>query len=298
MSATHLHTRTSVEAFFELFLEELRQHPALRTYYKFLESPGQLPFRKAYFCQRLQYVLDKVDAHAWQHPGRALRIWDCGCGYATTQIFLALNGYASRGSTLEFYFKEIPRRLEYWSRHGDMGLLKVDYEDIFENPPPADSLDVIIVQDTLHHLEPLADSLRIFQQALLPGGTLIAIEENGNNIVQTLKLYRQRGNRRIITYYDEGLGREVTMGNENIRPWKVWKREFEKAGLEPDPASLQFIRLFPPVWYRLQTEQATAQLEQWLWRAVPLLREYFFFGINFVVRKPGPEISSAGAPAV
>jgi SAM-dependent methyltransferase len=276
----------SVEQFFSLFLEELKHHPKLREYYKFHEDPAKFPFRKAYFCQRLQYILDQVNAFRPQSQiPNPHTLWDCGCGYATTQIFLALNGIPSRGTTLEFYFKEIPQRRHYWSQYGDISPVEVGYEDVFEREAPENATDIVIVQDTLHHLEPLQDSLAIFYKTLRPGGILLAVEENGNNLIQSLKLYRQRGNRRIIQYFDEGLGRMVTMGNENIRPYSLWKKELRKAGFQPDDSRVQYVRLFPPGYFKRRTETAVIQQEQTLWKKHPLLREYFFFGVNFIARK-------------
>ncbi len=271
----------TVEQFFELFLEELKSRDKLREYYKFHDDPAKLPFRKAYFCQRLQYVHDQVVANGNPSPN----IWDCGCGYATTQIFLALNGIATRGTTLEFYFKEIPERLDFWSKHGDMTLVQVSYEDVFDTKINESSEDIIIVQDTLHHLEPLQNSLSIFYKTLRPGGQLIAIEENGNNLIQRIKLYRQRGNNRIIDYYDEGLGRTVTMGNENIRPYQLWRAEFVKAGFEMEEDKLNYVRLFPPAFFQRKLPDEVLKREQMLWQRYGLLREYFFFGVNFVARK-------------
>ncbi len=280
----------SVEQFFELFLEELKSRDKLREYYKFHDDPSKLPFRKAYFCQRLQYVFDQIQSysHALRlSPSQTPKIWDCGCGYATTQIFLALNGIPTRGTTLEFYFKEIPKRLDYWSKYGDMKLVKVSYEDVFDTKINENSEDIIIVQDTLHHLEPLQNSLSIFHKTLRPGGKLIAIEENGNNLIQRLKLYRQRGNNRIIDYYDEGLGRTVTMGNENIRPYPLWRAEFIKAGFEMEEDKLNYVRLFPPSIFQRKLPDDVMKREQMLWQRYGLLREYFFFGVNFVARKSG-----------
>ncbi len=277
----------TVEQFFELFLEELKHRDKLREYYKYHDDPAKLPFRKAYFTQRLQYVLDQV--RSAQFPNFPISqfpsIWDCGCGYATTQIFLALNGFASRGTTLEFYYKEIPARLDYWSRYGDMSLVRTSYEDVFSTQVNPNSEDIIIVQDTLHHLEPLQDSLRIFHQTLRPGGQLIAIEENGNNLIQRLKLYKQRGNNRIIDYYDEGLGRMVKMGNENIRPYYVWRSEFIKAGFEMEEDKLHYVRFFPPGFFLKNQPADVQKREQALWQRYGVLREYFFFGVNFVARK-------------
>jgi SAM-dependent methyltransferase len=274
----------NVEQFFELFLEELRHRDKLREYYKFHDDPAKLPFRKAYFTQRLQYVLDQIQSF---NPSilQSFNIWDCGCGYATTQIFLALNGFTTRGTTLEFYFKEIPPRLDYWSKYGDMSLVRTSYEDVFSTLVNPNSEDIIIVQDTLHHLEPLQDSLRIFHQTLRQGGQLIAIEENGNNLIQRIKLYKQRGNNRIIDYYDEGLGRNVTMGNENIRPYQVWRSEFIKAGFEMVEEKLNYVRLFPPGFFQKKQPVEVQKREQALWQKYGLLLEYFFFGVNFVAKK-------------
>ena len=47
----------TVEVFFNLFIEELKQNENLRTYYKFLNNPSDLEFRKAYFCQEITVYL-------------------------------------------------------------------------------------------------------------------------------------------------------------------------------------------------------------------------------------------------
>ena len=145
--------------------------------------------------------------------------------------------------------------------------------------------DIIIVQDTLHHLEPLQESLDIFYRSLKPGGFLLAVEENGNNILQRIKLYKQRGNNRIIEYYDEGLGRKVLMGNENIRPYKTWKKEFEKAGFKMEENKTHYVRLYPPFFYEKRTLESVVEKEQRIWKRNSFFIEYFFFGINFIAKK-------------
>ena len=206
--------RMEVGEFFELLLEELHQNKELRGYYRFLDDKSKFAFRKSYFVQRLQYIADQIT-----NPADV--IWDCGSGYGTTCIYLAINGFRSLGSTLEYYFKEIENRKAFWDRHGDMDLFATNYEDIYDSHPAENSTDVIILQDTLHHLEPLQDALEIFNKVLKPGGKIILIEENGSNIIQNIKLYKQRGNKRIIEYYDEKLGKKIIMGNENIRSYLI-----------------------------------------------------------------------------
>ncbi len=265
----------TVPEFFELFLDELRQNPQLTSYYKMLANPASFEFRKAYVVQRLHYILDHL-------PRPEAAIWDCGCGYGTTAIFLALNGYKVHGTTLEFYFKHIPERLKYWAQFGDVSGFTYSYENLFDSPPPPASYDHVIIQDTLHHLEPLQDALAIFRQCLRPNGTLIIVEENGGNVVQNFKLYLRRGNKRIITIYDEQLKKNILLGNENIRNLATWRRELARQHLHIPPADVQYIRLFPPYFFKPEKVPAVLARENHLWRNNAFLKENLFFGLNFI----------------
>ena len=271
------------ERFFDLFLEELRDLPELSSYYKYHASARGFEFRRAYFLQRLRYVDREVRHHA-NLLGRAPAIWDLGCGYGTTCLYLAMNGLATYGSTLEFYYGFLHRRRAYWSRYGDAELFAASYEDVYDAPPAPGSYDVAVVQDTLHHLEPIGRALGILRDALRPGGIAVCVEENGDNLVQTAKLYRQRGRERVVTYYDEALGKAVTMGNENIRGIGTWRTLFAAADLPIEENSVAFVRLLPPAAYGRSSGEAIARREQAI--ATPLLRKYFFFGVNFVARRP------------
>lgn len=268
----------TVEAFFAQFLEELKQNPNLTKYYKFLENPASFEFRKAYVVQRLHYILDHL-------PDKNAAIWDCGCGYGTTAIFLALNGYKVHGTTLEFYYEHIEERMKYWARFGDVSGFTYSYENLFDAPPPPASYDHVIIQDTLHHLEPLQEALRIFHRALRPAGSLIIVEENGGNVVQNLKLYLRRGNKRIIEIYDEQLQKKILLGNENIRDLATWRAELARQHLTIDPADVQYIRLFPPFMFKPDNAHDVVARESRLWRSSSLLKERFFFGLNFTARK-------------
>ncbi len=262
----------TVDQFYTLLLEEIIEHKELQGYYRFLSEPKKELWRKAYFCQRLQYI-EKYAA------GRN-DIWDIGCGYGTTAIFLALNGYKVHGSTLEYYFKEIPQRIAYWSKHGDVSQFTYDYADLYESKVTA-QYDAIIVQDTIHHTEPIEQALKIMRNALLPKGIIIAVEENGKNIIQRLKLYKQRGNKRIIEIHDEKLNKKILLGNENIRPLKEWKRLFAEAGLPIDESSVEYVRVLPNFIFG-NKYTTSIEREQKLWRSNALLRDYFFFGVSFV----------------
>lgn len=271
----------SPEQFFTIFLDELRGLPELSHYYKFHQSGRSFEFRKNYFIQRLEYIARQVDAFLKHSPG-PVSIWDCGCGYGTTCLFLAMNGIQTYGSTLEFYYAFIQKRKQFWSTYGNSDLFHVGYEDIYTHHPAERSVDLVIVQDTLHHLEPIGEALQIFRKVLTPGGLLIGIEENGDNIIQNLKLYKQRGNRRIITFWDEQLQKTITMGNENIRGLDQWNALFRENGMLIDESQTQYIRLLPPFLYGGKPAAAIALREQQL--ATAFLKRYFFFGINFIAR--------------
>ena len=267
----------TVDAFFELFLEELKQNNNLQSYYKFLNTKSGFYFRKAYFVQRLQYIYNNVQA--------GKKIWDCGCGYGTTGLFLAMNGIASSGTTIEFYFQQIAQRKEYWKQYGNVDLFKATHENIFDNKPADNSIDIIILQDTLHHLEPLQDALKIMKDTLKSNGEIILIEENGNNIIQNTKLYIRRGNKRIIKIWDEQLQKHVLLGNENIRSLANWKNEFSKQDMLIEDSKTQYLRYYLPFNFNSNNFDDKIKKEQEIWKHNNFLKEYFFFGLNFIVKK-------------
>ncbi len=267
------------EQFFELMVKELEVHTEMQPYYKFLGKKSSWHFRRNYFLQRLKYIQQCIAGR------KDLSIWDCGSGYGTTCLFLAMNGFKTHGTTLEFYYDMVQKRKEYWSKFGDTSLFTCTYENLFDSPPPANSCDLIIVQDTLHHLEPINDALQIFKSSLRPGGRVLSIEENGNNIIQRAKLYKYRGNKRIITIWDEKLKKDILIGNENIRSLADWDTLFEKNGFRVSPESVQYIRYFLPVHYRFSSAEKLMEKEKQIQTGPGLRREYFFFGLNFIAEK-------------
>jgi SAM-dependent methyltransferase len=265
----------TVERFYDLLIEEIKQYPQLQGYYRFLNDPKKELWRKAYFCQRLDYIARRIQGSS--------NTWDIGCGYATTCIFLALNGYKVHGSTLEYYFKEIPERLKYWSQYGDLSLFTYDYSDLYESKI-SNTYDTVIVQDTLHHTEPIEQALQIINRALVDGGRVIAVEENGSNVIQRAKLYKQRGNKRIIEMHDERLNKTILLGNENIRSQEHWTNLFNAAGYTIEQESIEYVRVLPSFLFGNDYQKAIEK-EQRLWRSNGLLKKYFFFGLSFCALK-------------
>ncbi len=273
----------SPEQFFELLLKELEVHTEMQPYYKFLGKKSSWHFRRNYFLQRLKYI-DKylIDKNI---PNKQISIWDCGCGYGTTCLYLAMNGIATYGTTLEFYFETVQKRKEYWSQYGDTSLFTCTYENLFDNKPAANTYDWIIVQDTLHHLEPINDALQIFNKSLKIGGCILSIEENGNNIIQRAKLFKYRGNNRIITIWDEKLQKNILIGNENIRNLASWESLMRYNDFDIIADSVEYVRYYLPFIYRFSDPVKLLQNELKIQTSKGFRREYFFFGLNFVAKK-------------
>ena len=93
-------------------------------------------------------------------------------------------------------------------------------------------------------------------------------------------LFAQRGTKRIITVHDDVLGKDVLMGNENIRPEKVWRKHFEKAGFRMDEESLQYVRFLPSWRFNEENLTKNVEKEQEIWKKNAFLRHHFFWGIN------------------
>lgn len=263
------------EVFFEHLCEELRQNRGLYPYYKLTDgSLSQQQFRKAYFMQRLDYLDRQVDLS--KHP----EIWDCGCGYGTTGFYFAMKGQPVYGTTLEYYPDQWEARRQFWGQYGDTSLCTFQYANLFDQKIEENRFDYIILQDTLHHIEPLDEALPIFRKALKPDGKLILIEENGGGWVKSAMLFAQRGTKRVISIYDETLKKQVLMGNENIRSEKEWRKHFEKAGFQMDEESLQYIRFLPSWRFNGDNLTENMEKEQRIWKKCAFLRHHFFWGIN------------------
>lgn len=277
-----------VTEFFELFIRELELNKEFQGYYRLLDKPRRLLWRKSYLEQRLRYV----HLHLGK-PGK--KIWDVGCGYGTTAIFATLNGHQVLGSTLEFYYDHIQRRLDYWSRYGNLSGLQIAYENIFDRPVEKRSVDVVLVQDTLHHLEPIYPACRILHESLKSGGRLIVSEENGNNPFIQGKNFATRGFKRVGTIYDERLGKNIPFGNENARSLKAWKAILAQTGFTVVDPETRFVRLFPPFAYNPENYMHMMERENTIGQKDNLLNNFLFFGINFTAVKKETEVKNSDA---
>lgn len=268
----------TVDSFFELFIKELETNPDLRQYHRIINSKQSYLFRRAYYQQRLEYIVKNIEK-------QNARILDIGCGYGTTSILLTMLGHKVTGITLEYYFEQIENRLKFWNEHFDASNIEIKYENIFKSDYKDEEFDYIIAQDTLHHIEPIDEAMQIFQKILNSSGKILVSEENGNNLICNLKHFKERGFKRVIEIYDEKLGEKMLFGNENTRGMAQWEKIFDRNGFFIEKGNTEYIRLFPPSHFRKYGREKVIKKEQKLYKKSGLLKKYFFFGINFTARK-------------
>lgn len=270
----------NVPEFLDHLVAELEVNPDLRSYYRLLEHPARFHWRKAYLEQRLQFVERQLGTQ----PKTLL---DVGCGYGSTAIFACLNGHRVKGTTLEFYFEQIQRRRAYWERFGDLSGMEVVYENLFDGAPEPNTYDHIIVQDTLHHLEPIGEACARLFTKLKPGGSLIVVEENGCHPFIRAKNFATRGFNRVGEIWDERLGKMIPFGNENARGRTKWQRILRNAGFEV-AGETEVVRMLPPGCFSQDNYSKRIFTEQRLAQRAGLMRDFLFFGINFIAVKPIP----------
>jgi hypothetical protein len=96
-------------------------------------------------------------------------------------------------------------------------------------------------------------------------------------------LYKQRGSNRVITFWDEKLQKEITMGNENIRSMDEWTKLLSQNKLSILASETLYIRILPPFFYSNKKAKEMAVKEANM--ANGFLQRYFYFGINFIAKK-------------
>jgi len=274
----------NIDNFFKLLSNEIEQNENLDEYYRFNSNKLFFEMKKNYFCQRLKYIENNLNNFKNKNNLKKenIKVLDCGCGYGSAGIFLAINGYEVNGLTIgEHYINGIQKRKDYWKKYGDPSKFNAIYEylpDLKIN----NHYDIIILQDTLHHLEPLDDCIKALHNLLKPDGILIITEANGANPFHILKQYIRRGNKRINEVYDKILCKKIVYGDENFKSLNGWKQKFAQNNFIVEK-KIEYVKIIPFVFKGFLT--FTRVIEKTIAICTPVLREYIFGGINFTVIK-------------
>jgi len=274
----------NIEEFFELLQDEIAQNKEIEEYYKFHSNKILYEIRKHYFCNRLQYIKSSLDKFKDKNnlEKKDIKILDCGCGFGSIAIFLSINGYQVDGITIgEHYINGIQKRKDFWSKYGDASKFNAKYEYL-PDLKITDHYDIILLQDALHHLEPIDNCIKSLYKILKPEGKLIITEANGANLFHILKHFLRRGKKTIFKVYDKVLCKDILYGDENFKSIRCWKKMFlnNKFMVEKE---IEYIKFIPLSFNKKCSEiRATEKLIE---KFTPILREYMFFGFNFTVIK-------------
>jgi 2-polyprenyl-3-methyl-5-hydroxy-6-metoxy-1,4-benzoquinol methylase len=263
-----------IDKFLKFFQLELSEKTELNEYHKLFESRWLYSFRMSYFKQRMDYLIKHL-------PQQPCNVLDIGCGYGTNTFLLALNDIDIEGITLYEFFEPIEKRTKYWNTLGDLKNLKFICNDSNIHSFKNKKFDIIIAQDTLHHIEPINKVLNKIANLLSENGKIIVCEENGSNIMHNIRLFMLRGNNRVSFQFDKKLNKDVLVGNENTRSLSKWLNLFKQSNLEVEDNSVEYLRVLPPIPFA--SYKKISQLEK-LFSKIPFLRNHLFHGVNFTAK--------------
>jgi len=83
--------------------------------------------------------------------------------------------------------------------------------------------------------------------------------------------------------YDEKLGKTILLGNENIRSLRAWTKAFAAKGFSI--GNVEYVRLFCPFQFTKENYEKRVAQEKSIYKSNSLLRNYFYFGLNFVATR-------------
>lgn len=65
----------------------------------------------------------------------------------------------------------------------------------------------------------------------------------------------------------------------------TWQKAFQKEGFNIQQDTVQYIRYYLPFAFPNKKAKERVEKEQQIWKKNNFLKEYFFFGINYLVEK-------------
>jgi 2-polyprenyl-3-methyl-5-hydroxy-6-metoxy-1,4-benzoquinol methylase len=191
------------------------------------------------------YVDYFVEAYLADRGG--LRALSVGCGDGSRECVWARTGQFARIDACDISSRDVDLARRRAEAEGLEGVLRFEVADAYELAYEPDSFDLIIGEDSLHHLTPLDDLFSRFEQWLRPDGMLFVNEYVGPRRLQMRSRQLEAANA-MITLLPESLRREWQTGNV--------KRRVEQAG-----------------WLRVYLKDPSEAVESD--RIIPLLRQRF-----------------------
>jgi SAM-dependent methyltransferase len=159
------------------------------------------------------------------------RILDYGGGYGMDSIFLAACGYELR------FFEITPHhigvceylRSEWEQRWGPISIRPVlaagagsAAERRHANADAIGPVDVVLLDEVAHHIEPVSQLFELSADVLAPGGSLYLLEPNYWSVASQVYFLKVRGFNTVGTQTDDETGETYTYGNERLRSRARW----------------------------------------------------------------------------
>jgi 2-polyprenyl-3-methyl-5-hydroxy-6-metoxy-1,4-benzoquinol methylase len=257
----------------------------LKKYYRGLLDPQKtraIEFRALFFALRIQPVLTYVEDFV-KINGRSPHILDLGCGFGMESLLICHAG--AKVHAIDVSREKIalaPRLLRvYQINHGVKLDISFEFVNLFRFST-VQQYDAVYSSATLHHIEPVAEAMRVIAGLIKSGGKFFLSDENGANIIQQLAIQKQLGwiAPRVVWQADPETGKMQLYGNENIRPGFLWARFLRNACLIP--RSIKYCRFFPPLPVSIE------RLVKWerMLRSIPILTELSAIGFLLTADRP------------
>ena len=187
----------------------------------------------------LPAFVERLKKDFGEHP----RVVDVGCGFASDALLLAWLGCEVVGVDPDARKIAVSaHRAEQWRSFlgkdaPEPRFLVGRLQDLtYLNPA---SFDGGFASESLHHCEPVEDTLLTLRTIVQDTGRVFVLESNGGCPANEMLLRRLRSKdqRRTVCKHD---GHYELYGNENIRNARTWKRLFRDCAF--DTASTQYTR--------------------------------------------------------
>jgi len=210
-----------------------KNHQTLKKYYSGWD--GSFPLTKQYYyIERLTPVVDLI------RKGKIKKILDIGSGCGTESIFFSSLGCRVLGIDLsEERINCAKERKLYYEKILNRNLdLSFETGSLFDISNP-EKFDAIWLLETIHHIEPPLEALKLSYDLLNEGGYIIISDPNSLNLLVQTKLFLKRGLAFHKKVLNPKTGEMVAYGDENIFSACKIKRMLKAAGLGPIKISYQ-----------------------------------------------------------
>lgn len=209
------------------------------------------------------------------------KVLDAGCGYGTEAILFSLLGAEVVGIELVSDRLELAKsRIDFYqNQSGAPLLINLVNKNILRFLETSDTFDIIWAMESISHIYPLEEFLRLAVNRLNPYGKIIVSDPNLISPIAFLRAFNIRGSlkQRIHRrFLDPDTGRPVDYAIEKIFSTKGFSKYLKKNGLRinrVEMAGFLGSNLFPEFFLRSRSALRLMIGLQGIFKKLPLLRQ-------------------------